>query len=318
MNLWNKHTRKLTKMMKIKNIFLSGIAVATMAAAMLLAMVSCGGKGDDERIIAVSIQPQRYLLEQLVGDHFKVVCLLAQGSNPEAYEPSMRHLMNLEKSEAYFCIGNIGFELAIVEKAKQENPELKLYDNSKDVPVIRGGHDCEEHGHSHEIDPHTWTSARNAVIIARNMHDALVELDPNHTADYDRNFATLKAHLEALDRELAQVLSEVPSRTFLVWHPSLSYFARDYGLTQISMEYNGKEAPVAHLKEEIDAARSSGAQVFFYQKEFDTRQIASINEQIGARLVTINPMNYEWEEELRNIAYALNKNDYALAAEENN
>ena len=84
------------------------------------------------------------------------------------------------------------------------------------------------------------------------------------------------------------------------------------------MEYNGKEAPVAHLKEEIDAARSSGAQVFFYQKEFDTRQIASINEQIGARLVTINPMNYEWEEELRNIAYALNKNDYALAAEENN
>ena len=81
MNPWNKHTRKLTKMMKIKNIFLSGIAVATMAAAMLLAMVSCGGKGGDERIIAVSIQPQRYLLEQLVGDHFKVVCLLAQGSN---------------------------------------------------------------------------------------------------------------------------------------------------------------------------------------------------------------------------------------------
>ena len=54
MNPWNKHTRKLTKMMKIKNIFFSGIAVATMAAAMLLAMVSCGGKGGDERIIAVS------------------------------------------------------------------------------------------------------------------------------------------------------------------------------------------------------------------------------------------------------------------------
>ncbi|MGN1246141.1 MAG: metal ABC transporter solute-binding protein, Zn/Mn family [Muribaculaceae bacterium] len=298
-------------MIKIKNIFVTGIALAALAVTMLLAMASCGGRGTNERIIAVSIQPQRYLLEQLVGKHFKVVCLLAQGSNPEAYEPSMRHLMNLEKSEAYFCIGNIGFELAIVEKAKQENPDLKLYDNSKGVPVIRGGHDCEEHGHNHEIDPHTWTSARNAVIIAQNMHDALVELDPKHTADYDRNFAALKAHLEALDGELAAKLRGAVSRTFLVWHPSLSYFARDYGLQQISMEYNGKEAPVAHLKAEIDAARESGARVFFYQKEFDTRQIATINEQIGARLVTINPMNYEWEEELRNIADA-------LATEENN
>ena len=90
-----------------------------------------------------------------------------------------------------------------------------------------------------------------------------------------------------------------------MWHPSLSYFARDYGLHQISIEYNGKEASVSHLKEEIDVARASGARVFFYQKEFDTRQITTINEQIGARMVTINPMNYEWEEEMRNIVNVL-------------
>lgn len=287
------------------NIALAGVAAIIVALGAMIGITSCTSGGGNERIIAVSIQPQRNLLEQLAGDHFKVVCLLAQGSNPEAYEPSMQHLMNLEKSEAYFCIGNIGFELAIVEKAKSENPELKLYDNSRNVPVIRGSHDAVEHGHTHEIDPHIWTSARNSIIIAQNMHDALVELDPKNSADYDRNFSTLKAHIEELDRQLAAKLSGVTTRTFLVWHPSLSYFARDYGLTQISMEYNGKEAPVAHLKHEIDEARASGAKVFFYQKEFDTRQITTINEQIGARMVTINPMDYDWETELIQIADAL-------------
>lgn len=294
--------------MKIKTIFTTSIAIAALAASLLMALLaSCSGSRRSERIIAVSIQPQRYLLEQLAGDNFKVVCLLAQGSNPESYEPSMQHLMNLEKSEAYFCIGNIGFELTIVAKAKEENPNLRLFDNSKNVPVIHGSHNCNGHHHSHEVDPHIWTSVKNAMIIAQNMHDALIELDPKHADQYDRNLSTLNAHLEQLHAEIKAGLDTLSVRSFLVWHPSLSYFARDYSLRQISMEYNGKEAPVAHIKTEIDEARASGARVLFYQKEFDTRQISTINEQIGARMVTINPMNYEWEQEMRHIATALSE-----------
>ena len=287
-----------------------------MSASLLLAamsliviasgLTSCGARSSTERIITVSIQPQRYLLERIVGKHFKVLCLLPQGSNPEVYEPSIKHLMNLEKSEAYFCIGNIGFELAIVEKAKSENPDLKIFDNSKGVELIHGSHDVEEHeGHVHEVDPHIWTSVKNALIIAGNMLEAVVELDSAHADEYRRNFDKLAAELQKLDSAIASQLESVTVRTFLVWHPSLSYFARDYALHQISMEYNGKEAPVAHLKAEIDEARKSGAHIFVYQKEFDSRQIATVNEQIGATMVTINPMNYQWEAEIRNIANAL-------------
>lgn len=282
------------------------LVAMTLLLATVWGMVSCSSGNRSERIIAVSIQPQRYLLEKIVGERFKVVCLLSQGSNPEAYEPSMTHLMNLEKSEAYFCIGNIGFELAILEKARTEHPELRVFDNSYSVDVIRGGHDVAEHeGHVHEVDPHIWTSVKNAEIIASNMLSAVVELDAENAEEYRANFSRLKAELDALDKEVAARLDTLQVRTFLVWHPSLSYFARDYGLRQLSMEYNGKEAPVAHLKAEIDEARNSGARIFFYQKEFDGRQIESVNSQIGAKMVTINPMNYEWDVEIRNIANAL-------------
>ena len=59
------------------------------------------------------------------------------------------------------------------------------------------------------------------------------------------------------------------------------------------------------LKNEIDYARACGAKVFFFQKEFDSRQAAAVNEQIGATMVDINLMNYDWDKELLHIANAL-------------
>ena len=274
---------------------------------MAIALGSCARPKPAERMITVSIEPQSYLLEQIVGERFTVACMLSSGSNPEVYEPSINHLMNLERSEAYFCIGNIGFELAIVDKARSEYPSLRVYDNSRGVEMLHGSHSAgsQDGSHSHEVDPHIWTSVPNAVVIARNMTDAVIELDPGNADEYEANYASLRQQLESLDAELRQQLAPVAGQSFLVWHPSLSYFARDYGLNQISLEHEGKEAPVGEMKAKIDEARLSGATVLFFQKEFDSRQISTINQQIGATMVTINPMSHDWEKEMRSIANAL-------------
>ena len=71
------------------------------------------------------------------------------------------------------------------------------------------------------------------------------------------------------------------------------------------MEYEGKEMPAKVLKQEIDYARACNAKVFFFQKGFDSRRVAAVNNQIGARLVNINLMNYDWDKELLHIANAL-------------
>ena len=71
------------------------------------------------------------------------------------------------------------------------------------------------------------------------------------------------------------------------------------------MECEGKEVSAGMLKKEIDVAKESNVKVLFFQKEFDNRQIQVINEELGARLVEINPMAYEWADEMRSIAYAI-------------
>ncbi len=269
--------------------------------------IGCGSMQKTQPVITVTIQPQKYLLEKIVGDKYNVVCLLAQGSNPEAYEPSLNHIMNLEKSDAYFCIGNIGFELAIKNRVASNAPDLKIVDTSKGIALLKGTHEGSEvgSGHSHEIDPHVWTSVPNAKIIAKNMYDAVVEMDPKHKKYYTKNYDNLVSELDTLNSELTRQLAPIRGTSFAVWHPSLSYFARDYGLKQIAMENEGKEVTANMLKSEIDHAKKAGVKVMFYQKEFDSRQVETINNQLGTRLVEINPMNYNWVEEMHIIANAL-------------
>lgn len=293
-----------------RNLFKYILSFALVALA-ITALISCSSKSTGRPIITVSIQPQKHLLEQIVGKHFDVICLLSQGSNPETYEPSMNHLMNLEKSKAYFLIGNIGFEMAIVDKAKKNNPDIKIFDNSANIDIIYGSHSGISHphethaGHKHESDPHIWTSAVNARIIATNMCNAVCELDPAHAPYYKKRLNELCKHIDALDAQLREQLKPIEGNAFIVWHPSLSYFARDYGLKQITMEFEGKEIPVKYLKAEIDSAKACNARIFFFQKEFDSRQAESINKELGTKMVTINPMNYNWDHELKHIADAL-------------
>ena len=285
------------------NIIYIPILCAFMACLGLL--VACSAGPSDKPIVTVSIEPQKYLLEQITGDRVEIRTLIANGANPETYDPSLTHVLNLSKSIGFLRMGNIGFEAAMLDKIRQEDPELPIFNTSLGVLPVTGTH---SHGDvSHEtIDPHTWSSVKNAKIIVRNMLNAMVEIDPANKGYYQRNYDRFANHLDSLDNAIAEKLKAHSGEAFMVWHPSLSYFARDYNLEQIPAgNSDNKEIAISTLKEAIDHASDHGAKVFFYHKDFDSRQAESMVEQLEIRKVSINPLAYEWEDEIVSIADAI-------------
>ena len=43
---------------------------------------------DDKTILTVTIDPQRYFIEQIAGDNFTINTLVPPGTSPETYEPA--------------------------------------------------------------------------------------------------------------------------------------------------------------------------------------------------------------------------------------
>ncbi len=93
----------------------------------------------------------------------------------------------------------------------------------------------------------------------------------------------------------------------MIYHPALSYFARDYGLHQISIEAGGKEPSPSQLKELMQTCKKEGVRVIFVQEEFDKSNAELIAKETGTKIVRINPLSYDWKGEMIRIAQALKR-----------
>ena len=88
---------------------------------------------------------------------------------------------------------------------------------------------------------------------------------------------------------------------FIIYHPALTYLARDYGLEQVAIEDEGKEASAKRIAQIISQARKDGIKRVFYQSEFPESSVSVICEDIGANAVEINPLYEDIFTNIRNI-----------------
>ena len=83
----------------------------------------------------------------------------------------------------------------------------------------------------------------------------------------------------------------------MVWHPSLSYFAADYGLNQVAMGLENKEVSPMQMKDNIDRARQLG--------DFDQNRSTELARQIGATTLSVNLMSDSWIDDMLRTARAI-------------
>jgi len=271
-----------------------------LSLGLVLLLFSCSNKIQQENIITVTIEPQRYFAEQLADSLFKIECMVPFGTSPETYDPTPAQMANLARSKAYFCIGHIGFEEAWLNRLKQNYPQIPFFDNSQGISLI-----TSEHSHEGGVDPHTWSSPKAARMIVQNMYAAFVVIDSVNKDWYTANLQRLLEKIDAVDEEITQLLSHSSQKAFIIYHPALTYFARDYGLTQYSIEADGKEPSPEQLKTLMEAVKEKGIKTVFVQQEFDQKNAELVAKETGCRLVVINPLSYDWEKEMLHIAQAL-------------
>lgn len=145
------------------------------------------------------------------------------------------------------------------------------------------------HSHAHGIDPHIWTSPRALQRMAANAYEAIHALWPD-SVKYTENHARLQEQLAALDARTAGKIAASGVRYFIIYHPALTYYARDYGLQQVAIEDDGKEPSARALARLIEQARRDSVRTIFYQSQFPASAVEVIARDIEAQSVAIDPL----------------------------
>jgi hypothetical protein len=81
---------------------------------------------------------------------------------------------------------------------------------------------------------HLYWRHRNFKI--KNIYEGLIQIDPQGADFYRENLEAFLGELDALDRYISESFEGFANRYFLVFHPALGYFARDYNLNQLAIE----------------------------------------------------------------------------------
>ena len=270
-----------------------------IALAMMLYSCKNIEKKSYDNTIFVSIAPLKPIVEAIVGDDFSVEVLVPAGASPETFEPTPKQFIALNESVMVLSTGLLDFEKSILQRVHDQSKVINL---SQGIATIAGSCSHTHHGkHCHHgVDPHIWCSPKCIDIMAKNMYNALVAMVPDK--DYSTAYSTLNEQIKELDCVVAKLCNNSSLPYFIIYHPALTYLARDYNLEQVAIEHEGKEPSAKHLATIIERARRDGMKRVFYQSEFPESSVAIVAEDIGAETVEINPLDENIFENIVTIA----------------
>jgi zinc transport system substrate-binding protein len=245
------------------------------------------------RIITVSIAPYSYFVREIAGNDFRVNIMVPPGSNPHIYEPYPGQISRLRQSVAYISNGYLGFEMTWLDRFYEMNKTMKRLSLGDKIDLITSS-DKHEGGHSEGADPHYWVSPACAMVMAAEVKDLLCQINPSDSQRYQSNCDSLLIKIKATEARAKSLFAGFSGEPFMIYHPNLAYLARDYGLKEIAVEFEGKEPPPSRLKELIDFATENNLKTIFIQKEYDSKNAREIAREIGGQVVTIDPLSENW------------------------
>jgi len=158
-------------------------------------------------------------------------------------------------------------------------------DESNDSHIESG----KDHGDS--LDSHFWTDPLMVKAIVPQLTETLSRLDPQGSGVYHANSERFVRDLDALDTQLQETLASVKSRPVFLFHPSLQYLLKRYGLVFAGCiePFPGKEPSPKYLQGIVDRLKAAHAKAIFTEPQLSPRPAQAVAEAAGVKLFELDP-----------------------------
>ncbi len=267
---------------------------------MIAAMSAVIGNDNYPIRVSASIAPLAFVAQEIGGNHVTASFLIPEDAAPETFALTPRQVIDFVSSDLFIKVGHprFNFEKNNLNPLVKDNPDIIMISAwETDIAPERENNG----GHSHSgdaTDPHIWLSPQNIIYTARQVKTALSRYDPENSAEYQANLINFIGRIDSLSGIIRARLKECNRNTFLIFHPVWGHFAAYFGLQQIAIESDGKEPGPGQIRKLIDLALDKGISVIFIQKGFSQISVKIIAQEAGCRIVELNPLAYNWLENL--------------------
>ncbi len=232
--------------------------------------------------VIATIFPLADWARQVGGQRVSVSHLLAPGTSPHLFEPTPADTMAVASSDLFVCVG-LGLEHwveKLVHAQSGSGPKVvRLGETLPRSELISG-------------DPHVWLDPALAAEMVQHLAKAMAELDPQNASAYTQRARQYAQTLKDLAAECARMLSNLPSRRVVTYHPAFTYLFRRCGIEVVAtIETSpGQHPSAAELAEIARIMRRTGTKVVCIEPQFPSKLAETLAAEVGAKIVLLDPL----------------------------
>lgn len=247
-----------------------------------------GYEEKDQVKVLVSFYPLYEFTKIIGGEKIDVSIIIPPGIEPHDWEPTIQDLQKMQSSDM-IVINGIGFEPWIT-KLVAANPNVMIIDTSNGISLLEKNKNV--FNNQIQNDPHVWLDPVLAKKQIQSIAIGLIKVDPQNSDYYQENVKLYNKKLDLLDKKIRDELSFCMKKDFLAFHDSFSYFAKEYGLNQITIVgVNPNEEPTAVvLQKIIQKSKDLNLHIIFTEESINPRISQVIANEIGAQVLILSPI----------------------------
>jgi zinc/manganese transport system substrate-binding protein len=236
------------------------------------------------------------LAREIAGDKAEVETLVPPGFNADLYSPRPQDLFKIHRANLFIMIGLNLEDWARDVVNAADNPNLakaEIYHGIKLLDIPKGNVDYS-FGDIHPFgNPHFQLDPEAGRIMARNIHEALVYMDPADKTTFDKNLANFEAKLAEGEKRWSAEMAPFKGMAFIPYHESWDYFAEAYHLIIPEPPKTIEEKPgfvpsPRRVEEVVQLAKDKNVKLIVTEPYYDVSIAKTIAERLGIPFLNIS------------------------------
>ena len=261
-------------------------AVATVVFSVNAALAQ-----DRPRVVTVN-QALHDLVVRLVDGTAEVVFPVPEGVDPSFWRPSIADISVVQSADLILLNG-AGFATCVdrvsLPRARVVNTSRAIEDQFIVTESITHSHgDGGEHSHE-GLASYTWLDPMLAVAQAEAVASAVIARDLAPAEDVEARLADLRSELTALDATAQDALSNLRGVKMIATHPRYQYFARRYGLSVTSLEWDAGAIPTTDQLAELKRLSTELDASILIREAQPPRAATEATDALGLQSVVFEP-----------------------------
>lgn len=195
-------------------------------------------QAQDPLTVVTTLPDLEDITRRIGGEQVNVTSVATGYQNPHFVDPKPSYITRLSRADMFVTVGldlEVNWVRPLLQSARNSQIQQGApgyVDASTGIPLLdvpesvsRAQGDIHIYG-----NPHYWLDPRRGKMVAENIHDALVNLQPENEELFSKNLEQFKQEIDRRLQDWQEQMEPYKGATIIAYHDQWPYFAERFGL----------------------------------------------------------------------------------------